>query len=62
MSYVPDPHEEQYRSVYQPTIQVIERADESYDEYHERKKKEESGARKVPFGFLRALSDEEPDS
>lgn len=42
-----------------PTIYVIEPVNQSYDDYHERKKKEEAGARKVPFGFSRAL-DEPP--
>lgn len=39
---------------YQPTISVIESKAESYDEHHERRKREE-GAEKVPFGFSRAL-------
>jgi hypothetical protein len=44
-----------------PTITVIEQPVESYDSYHERKKREESG-RRVPFGFARALHDEHADS
>lgn len=43
-----------------PTIAVIERNAESYAEYHERRKAEES-KRSVPFGFARALIDEEPE-
>lgn len=54
--YLPDPNEEMHRSVHQPTIHVIERAEESYNEYHERKKREESKKR-VPFGFARALEE-----
>jgi hypothetical protein len=53
-----DPHEEQrWRDVPVPTIQVIERPAESYDAYHERKKREERDGepRKVPFGFGRVL-------
>lgn len=41
-----------------PTIAVIERPSESYDAHHERKKREE-GAPRVPFGFARALPQEE---
>jgi hypothetical protein len=37
-----------------PTISVIEAPQESYDAYHERMKREESG-KKVPFGFAREL-------
>lgn len=40
------------------TISVIDKPSESYSEYYERKKREE-GARRVPFGFSRALIDEE---
>lgn len=42
---------------YRPTISVIDRPAESYDAYHERRKREE-GARRVPFGFARALLEE----
>jgi hypothetical protein len=42
-------------SGYAPTISVIEKPTESYAEHHERKSREE-GARRVPFGFSRALA------
>ena len=40
-----------------PTISVIDRPEESYDEYHERKVREQ-GARRVRFGFARVLDEE----
>lgn len=43
-----------YRRQDQPTIYVIERPSESYDDYHERMKRED-GREKVPFGFARAV-------
>jgi hypothetical protein len=39
-----------------PTIAVIERPAESYDQHHERKKREE-GAPRRSFGFGRVLDD-----
>lgn len=41
-----------------PTISVIERGQESYDEYADRRERERT-ARRVPFGFGRALADDE---
>lgn len=43
---------------YTQSINVIEKPSESYDAYHERKKRTEN-ARTVPFGFARALKDED---
>lgn len=42
-----------------PTIVVIDRKADSYEEYHQRMKREE-GAERVPFGFSRALLEPEP--
>lgn len=56
--YVYDPHRDQYRVVYtRPTISVIEKPAETYEQYHQRKKREENDGepKKVPFGFARAL-------
>lgn len=44
-----------------PTIAVIEPASESYDDYHERKKREQD-AERLPFGFSRALGGAAPVS
>jgi hypothetical protein len=55
-----DPHDEQHYVVHDPpTIAVIERPAESYDAYHQRKKREEEHGepRKVAFGFARVLED-----
>jgi hypothetical protein len=41
-----------------PTIHIIERPSESYDAYHERKKREEDKPR-VPFGFARVLVEDQ---
>lgn len=40
------------------TIDVIERPEEGYEEYADRREREK-GARRVPFGFARALVDED---
>lgn len=40
------------------TIAVIDREKESYEEYHQRKKREEAG-RVVPFGFARELEEDD---
>lgn len=61
MAYVPDWRDEQHRPCYSPpTISVIERPSESYDDYHKRKKKEERDGKpkRVPFGFARVLEEE----
>jgi general stress protein 26 len=42
-----------------PTISVIEKPSESYDAYHERKKREEN-RRRVSFGFSRVLDEQKP--
>ena len=44
-------------SVYVRTMSIIEAPADSYDAYHERKKREE-GRKRVPFGFARALEDD----
>lgn len=44
-----------------PTIAIIEPSRESYDEYYERRKREED-VPKVPFGFARAAVDDEPEA
>ncbi len=43
---------------HRPTIAVIEPPSESYDAYADRREREK-GARRVPFGFSRALVDDE---
>lgn len=43
-----------------PSIHVIERPAESYDAYHDRKKAEDDGARKVRVGFARVLDEDPP--
>jgi hypothetical protein len=56
-----DPHDEQRYTIHDPpTINVIERPAESYDAYHERKKKEERDGepKRVPFGFGRVLEED----
>lgn len=42
-----------------PTISVIERTSESYDEYADRRAREKDAVR-VPFGFGRVLDQEPP--
>jgi hypothetical protein len=42
-----------------PTVAVIERPAESYDEYAERKEREKK-ARRVPFGFAGGVEAEAP--
>lgn len=48
--YILDPYTAMYQTVVVTTIQVIDPPKESYDEYHERMKKEE-GRKRMPFGF-----------
>lgn len=48
--YIEDPQDMMFRVVTVSTINVIDMPKESYDEYHERMKKEE-GKKRVPFGF-----------